>query len=1002
MSVTFFRSWRESRLPFFCALWCAAAPPVVSAQSVDDLVGTTIADVRVVVDGQRVRQPSILELVETRVGQALSMREVRESVTHLFALGQYEDVRVEVDLTAEGSALCYELVPLAVVDRIELRGNRGLSDDDIRETVTLAHGRSFEVTAAPDVRDTVLGLYRRRGFINATVHTAVEGSGGTRTLRVEIESGERARIQQIFLTGAGIRSRPVVLARLGLVEGRPYDGEDIDRRLLDYESDLREQRFYEVETSHDVTVTETGNAVDLRVQVRRGPRITILLEGDGIPDASIVDLIPVERERSINEDLLEDADRRIESYLNGLGYRDASVAHERLADGEELSIVFTVAGGPLYEIANVVIAGNLAVPLAALEPLLLLRPDFPLITRELESVLNNVAEHYRQRGFATARVEAVMSEVGDGVEANRPPDLGRPPERVRIVVRIDIVEGPQTRVGSVSLDGAEPARALALRSLITSEVNAPYDVSRVVSDRDGLRAAYLNDGFERVVVTVEPTFDDALENVGLVYRVNEGSQILVEHVLIVGNESIDSDAIRREVTLAAGEPLNLAEVAETRRRLNEMGLFRRIDIREFSHGGRGQQDVVIMVDEAPATRIAYGGGLEASVRLRREATVEGSQAVERLEFAPRGFFQIGRGNLWGKNRSVDLFTRVSLRRKNDAIESTPSAARRTLSFNEYRIVGTYQEPRVLGLDWDGFVTGFVEQAIRPGFDLFRRGVNAQVRRRLTATMLASIDYGLGQNNTTNKELNAADEPLVDRLFPQVRLSTFSVGLVHDTRDDPADPKSGELLTVDSSLAARAIGSEVGFVKGYLGAFVYRQIPGADRFVVAGGVRVGLASPFVRSFTVMPELPPDVEGLGTVRGTPVEIDVGELPLSERFFAGGDRSVRGFALDRLGDEATIDQDGFPLGGNATLIFNAELRTLVTRTVDVVGFLDAGNVYDRVENISLARIRGGAGFGVRYRSPVGPIRVDLGFKLDRQQFGNGEFERPTALHISIGQAF
>ena len=127
-----------------------------------------------------------------------------------------------------------------------------------------------------------------------------------------------------------------------------------------------------------------------------------------------------------------------------------------------------------------------------------------------------------------------------------------------------------------------------------------------------------------------------------------------------------------------------------------------------------------------------------------------------------------------------------------------------------------------------------------------------------------------------------------------------------------------------------------------------------------------------------------------------------PLSERFFAGGDRSVRGFALDRLGDEATIDQDGFPLGGNATLIFNAELRTLVTRTVDVVGFLDAGNVYDRVENISLARIRGGAGFGVRYRSPVGPIRVDLGFKLDRQQFGNGEFERPTALHISIGQAF
>ena len=165
--------------------------------------------------------------------------------------------------------------------------------------------------------------------------------------------------------------------------------------------------------------------------------------------------------------------------------------------------------------------------------------------------------------------------------------------------------------------------------------------------------------------------------------------------------------------------------------------------------------------------------------------------------------------------------------------------------------------------------------------------------------------------------------------------------------------------------------------------------------------MGLAGAFLRSVTIVPEAPPD-EDFGGVSGSQVKFEVGELPLSERFFAGGDTSVRGFALDRLGDEATIDPDGFPQGGNATLIFNAELRAPVTRRIGVVLFLDAGNVYDRVGNISLARIRGGAGFGVRYQSPVGPIRVDLGFKLDRQEFDNGELERPTALHISIGQAF
>jgi outer membrane protein insertion porin family len=308
---------------------------------------------------------------------------------------------------------------------------------------------------------------------------------------------------------------------------------------------------------------------------------------------------------------------------------------------------------------------------------------------------------------------------------------------------------------------------------------------------------------------------------------------------------------------------------------------------------------------------------------------------------------------------------------------------------------------VLDTEWDGFITGFVEQAIRPGFDLFSRGLNAQIRRQLNSGLAVSVDYGLGQNNTTNKELNAEDEPLVDRLFPEVRLSAFSGSIVLDRRDDPTDPRSGELYTVDVKLAARAIGSEVGFLKTYVGAFMYREIPAAPRLVFAGGARMGLASAFVRSVTVMPVLPPDPD-FGGVPASAIELDVGELPLSERFFAGGDSSVRGFALDRLGDEATIDQDGFPQGGNATLVFNAELRVSVTRAVEVVGFLDAGNVYDRVSSMSLARIRGGAGFGVRYRSPVGPIRVDLGFKLDRQEFGNGELEQPTTLHISIGQAF
>ena len=209
--------------------------------------------------------------------------------------------------------------------------------------------------------------------------------------------------------------------------------------------------------------------------------------------------------------------------------------------------------------------------------------------------------------------------------------------------------------------------------------------------------------------------------------------------------------------------------------------------------------------------------------------------------------------------------------------------------------------------------------------MFSRGINAQIARQLTSTITASVDYGWGQNNTSNKALNPEDEPLVDRLFPQVRLSTFSGSLARDSRDDAVDPRSGEVLSIDAEVASRIIGSEVGFVKTFMQAFVYREIPGAPRFVVAAGARVGLArASFIRSVDFL-KTP---NKFGAVLDSPIELEVGELPLSERFFTGGDTTVRGFALDRLGDDDTIDQDGFPQGGNAALIFNAELRTRVTR--------------------------------------------------------------------------
>ena len=260
-------------------------------------------------------------------------------------------------------------------------------------------------------------------------------------------------------------------------------------------------------------------------------------------------------------------------------------------------------------------------------------------------------------------------------------------------------------------------------------------------------------------------------------------------------------------------------------------------------------------------------------------------------------------------------------------------------------------------------------------------------------------YGFGRTELYDERIDPEDQLNVDRLFPQVRISSVTNSVLRDTRDDPLDPGKGTFVAVDGEVAGRAIGSEVGFAKTLLQGFMYRRLPGPRRVVLAWGARMGLARGLPREIVRVGD---DGQPLYGPDGQPLVDVVTDLPAAERFFAGGDNTVRGFAQDRLGEPATLDRNGLPTGGNALLIFNSEVRVPVWRGLILAGFVDAGNVFLRVSNLDIAEIRGAAGFGVRYLSPIGPIRVDLGFKMSRQTFANGTREGRTALHITVGQAF
>ena len=963
-----------------------------AAGQVGELVGQRVVAVDFVSDGRPADDPAAAELVETRIGEPLAMRQVRESLTHLYSTGRYGGVRVEATPRPGGVALRYVLPPLAVIERVRFRGALGVPAGDLELAVRQAFGDAFGAEAVDPLVGALRAYLRRRGFFRPRIEASVPADGPRGELRIDLDAGRRAVVERVPISGISSPTRNRrLLERLQLRRGLPYDGARLDRRLSEYEAELRAEGYYEARVSHDVEERDEGRTVNVLLSVRRGPRVTVAFAGDAVPGGNAADLVTIEREATVNEDLLEDDGRRIVEHLQRLGYRDADVTHARSVAGDELSIVFTVVRGPVYRLADIVFGGNEAVDTATLEPLVGVGVGDLLVVADVERGLDAIVEHYHRLGFATA----------DAVPVFTPVAAGNGSASVEVACRVEVAEGERTSIRSVTFDGVTAWPPGALESNLGASVGSPYYGPQVEADRLAVLTRYLNEGYERAVVTVERRFADDLREVDLVFRVREGRQVLVEHVLVVGNERVTAEAVRREIPIAPGTPLGLDDIAETRRRLNALGIFRRIDVREFSHGPRDRRDVIIEVEEAPATQVAYGGGLEGSQRLRRRTGAAGSRAVEDIELAPRGFFEIGRRNLFGGNRSLDFFTRASFRRKNDPADPELAQRTTTLGFNEYRVLGTYREPRTFGLGWDVLVQGFVEQAIRPGFDLSSRGGIAQFTRQVSPTLRTTAGYRFGMNDTSNEELSREDSDIVDRLFPDVRLSTFSFGQVLDTRDNPFDPTRGGTLGIDAEVALRAVGSQVGFAKTFVQGFIYRTVAGMSRLVFAGGGRLGLAWKFPHYVAGSPGDP--------LTELPL-IDPG-LPISERFFAGGDTSVRGFAFDRLGRPfdrkgGTIDRTGFPLGGHAMVILNSELRIRLTPAIGIVTFLDAGNVYHRVRYLDLRQLRGGAGFGLRYASPIGPIRVELGFKLgERYEYGCGDrggLECLTQLHFSIGQAF
>jgi outer membrane protein assembly complex protein YaeT len=944
-----------------------AVPGGVRAQdTAAAYVDKPVTGVAILIEEKPSADPSLIDLLDTKVGAPLRMSDVRESITHLYGMARFEDVRVDAANTPGGVALTYRLEPIHPVTKVQFRGDLQMGDSVLRNRMADRFGATPPASRATEVATVLEQLYQERGYLKATVKPAppiLEHEPDRATLVFDVEAGPRAQVAKVGVEGRPLDPVPSILTQLGLATGDAYEPAELRSRIDKYVQSMRRRGYYQAAVTDSRQVSADGRDVTVTINVNPGPAVTVRFQGDSLPKEKVADLVPIEREGSVDPDLIEDSAERIRDYFRAQGYWKADVKTDRQENDGRLSIVFTISRGVLYHVApgGIDVSGNKSVPTDRIRTLLRLNAGDPFVAARLDLSVTAIQGIYQSEGFANVQVKSQPNEIGPG--------LVKP-----VIV---IAEGPRTLVGTVSVEGNRAFATPALLAHVESKPGAVFYAPRVRADRDAILQVYLDSGYQSAQVNEETAASADGRRADLHFKVVEGPQAIVDHILIVGNARTKTSVIQRELQFAPGKPLGVADVLESRRRLSALGLFRRVDITELAHGSATHRDVLITVEEALQTTIGYGGGGQLDRRLR--PTGPNNQAQEAYEFAPRGFFEISRRNLGGRNRTASLYTRISLR-PNDQVGDTS-----LFGFSEYRVVGTYIARQVLPGGGDFTSTAAVEQGVRSSFNFTRKGVNADFTRQLSPRVRTSVRYALSTTHVFDQNFDPGLDPITfDRVFGQVRLSTFSGAVARDTRDDLLEPQRGTLLSVDASFAAKAIGSEAGYLKSLAEAFVYRNL-GRPYLVWASGVRLGAANAFERTVDTP-------EGPTVIR---------ELPASERFFAGGDTTIRGYATDTVGAPNTIASTGFPAGGNAMIILNTEVRVPVYHGFGAVAFIDGGNVFLHTTEMSLAQLRGSVGFGLRYRSPVGPIRLDLGFKLDRRTIG-GRLEPRTVLHFSIGQAF
>ncbi|MGH9449853.1 MAG: POTRA domain-containing protein [Terriglobia bacterium] len=935
-------------------------------------------------------------LVKQKANQNYSMAKIRATIAAFMATKKFTKVDVEVRPEAGGLRVTFILQPAYYIGMITFPG--AIDKFDYSRLLQVVNHPAEQPYEERRARQGVPGLQRffaSDGYFLASARMEVKFDPIHRLANVAypVTLNKRARIGNIEITGpppaeaARIkRSLRSIHARLtggDLKPGKPFYPSRIQaaaRVIQDYLGNHGWLASHVEVGKPQYNPRDNRARLDFRVAL--GPKVQIRVTGARIRGKTLKQLVPVYEEKSFDQDLVEEGERNIVAYLQSKGYFDAKVNPQIKTTPSEISVAYAVDRGRRHTVISVRIEGSHHFEEDDLmSQVLIQKAHFFSRGKFSQDLLNqsvtNLENVYHDAGFEDVKVEPKVVDLEPKIE-----------------VAFQIVEGPETIVNALAIDGVKTQSLATLAPHgLRLRVGKPYSPSAVAHDRSRLIASYLNRGYLNAgfQATVRPVAKGS-HRVDVTYLIDEGVAARIGRVEILGEQHTRKAFIQRNISVKPLAPLSEGKMLETESALYDLGIFDwasvdparpvagqtpdAVNVNPPMTSGTVEDDVLVKVHEAKRNTISYGAGFQLTPRSGSLSTgiialpglpivqlPESFRVIEKDYVSPLGSVEYSRRNLRGRGETAAVST--------------------LLSRLDQRAAFTYSIPEFGGLDWSSLFNVSAERTTQNPLFTARFGQAAvQFERPLNAAKTEHLQfrYSFTRTSLTNL-LILGFVPPQDQ---SIQSSTVSAAFIRDTRDKPLDAHRGVYETLNFGVTPTALGSSDSYARFFGQAAWYHQV--WPWMVLAESFRLGLEGAFAGS---------------------------HIPISERFFSGGADSLRGFPINGAGPQGTatlctaLDDPAsctaeirVPVGGPQLVILNSEDRfpLPIIKNLGGVVFYDGGNVYDHVGfSRFFSQYSNTVGFGLRYETPVGPIRVDVGRNLSPIRG-----IRPTQIFVTIGQSF